>query len=74
LGSSTSFLTITHTTLSTKWFRKYGILTIDVAAEFCSLVEQRQNGFSISSLGLAETLEVSNTISKGNSLSFLMVC
>jgi hypothetical protein len=32
-----------------------------------------QNGFSISSLGLDETLEVLNTVSEGNSLSFLMV-
>jgi hypothetical protein len=47
---------------------------IDVAAEFCSRVAQRQNRFSISSLGLAETLEVPNTISKGNSIRFLMVC
>jgi hypothetical protein len=46
---------------------------IDVAAEFCSWTEQRQNGFSISSLGLAKTLEVPNTILKGNSLSFPMV-
>jgi hypothetical protein len=35
LGNSTSFLTITHTTMSAKWFRKYGILTTDVAAVFC---------------------------------------
>jgi hypothetical protein len=34
LGNSPSFLTNTHTTLSAKWFRSYGILTIDVAAEF----------------------------------------
>jgi hypothetical protein len=73
LGNSTSFLTITHTTLSTKRFRKYGILTIDIAAEFCSWTEQRQNGFSISRLGLAETPEVPNTVSKGNTLSFPMV-
>jgi hypothetical protein len=31
LGNSTSFLTITHMILSAKWFKKYGILTIDVA-------------------------------------------
>jgi hypothetical protein len=73
LGNSTSFLTITHMTLSAKWFRTYGILTINVTAEFCSWAEQRQNGFSISCLGLAETLEVPNTVSKGNSLSFPMV-
>jgi hypothetical protein len=39
MGNYPSFLTITHTTLSTKQFRSYGILTIDVAAEFCSWTE-----------------------------------
>jgi hypothetical protein len=73
LGNSTRFLTITHMTLSAKWFRKYEILMIDVAAEFCSRTDQRQNGSSFSGLGLAETLEVPNTISNGNSLSFPMV-
>jgi hypothetical protein len=73
LGNSTSFLTITHMTLSAKRFRKYGILTIDVAAVFCFWAEQRRKGTSISRLGLAETPEVPNTISKGNSLSFPMV-
>jgi hypothetical protein len=34
MGNSPSFLTITHTTLSAKWFRSYGILTIDIAVEF----------------------------------------
>jgi hypothetical protein len=34
MGNSYSFLTITHTTLSAKRFRKYEILTIDVAAVF----------------------------------------
>jgi hypothetical protein len=47
LGNSTSFLTITHTTLSTKRFRKYGILMIDVAAVFYFWIEQRRNGSSI---------------------------
>jgi hypothetical protein len=73
LGTSISFLTITHTTLSTKLFRKYENLTIDVAAEFCSRADQRQNGSSFSSLGLAETPEVPNTVLSGNSLSFPMV-
>jgi hypothetical protein len=73
LGNSTSFLTITDMTLSAKWFRKYGILTIDVAAVFCFWTEQLWNESSISELGLAETPEVRNTVSKGNSLSFLMV-
>jgi hypothetical protein len=62
LGNSTSFLTITHTTLSARRFRKYGILMIDVAAVFCFWTEQRQNRSSISRLGLAETPEVPNTI------------
>jgi hypothetical protein len=61
-GNSTSFLTITHTTLSARRFRKYGILMIDVAAVFCFWTEQRQNGSSISRLGLAETPEAPNTI------------
>jgi hypothetical protein len=73
MENSTSFLTITHMTLSGKWFRKYRILTIDISAEFCSWAEQRQNGFSFSSLRLAETPEVPNTVSKGNPLSFPMV-
>jgi hypothetical protein len=73
LGNSTSILTITHTTLSAKRFRRYRILTINVAAVFCFWTEQRRNGSSISRLGLAETLEVPNTVSKGNSLNFLMV-
>jgi hypothetical protein len=33
-SNSPSFLTHTHTTMSTKWFRNYRILTINVAAEF----------------------------------------
>jgi hypothetical protein len=36
LGNSPSFLTFTHMTLSARWFRSYGILMIDVAAEFCT--------------------------------------
>jgi hypothetical protein len=73
LGNSTSFLTITHMTLSAKRLRKYGILTIDIAAVFCFWTEQRGNGSSILRLGLAETPGVPNTISEGNSLSFPMV-
>jgi hypothetical protein len=73
LGNSTGFLTINHMTLSAKRFRKYGIFTIDVAAVFCFWTEQRRNESSISRLGLAETPYAPNTISKGNSLSFLMV-
>jgi hypothetical protein len=73
LGNSTSFLTITHTTLSAKRFRKYRILTIDVAAVLCFWTEQQRNGSSISRLGLAETPEVLSTISEVHSLKFLMV-
>jgi hypothetical protein len=73
LGNSAIFLTITHMTLSAKWFRKCGISTIDVAAEFCSWTEQRQNTSSFSGLRLAETLEVPNIILKWNSLSVPMV-
>jgi hypothetical protein len=72
MGNSTSFLTITQMILSAKQFRKYGILTIDVAAVFCFWTEQQWNGSSISKLGLAKTPEVQNTISEGNSLNFPM--
>jgi hypothetical protein len=73
VDNSLIFLTITYTTPSAKWFRCYGILTIDIAAEFCFWTEQRQNGSSISSLILAKTPEVPNTVSVDNSLSFPMV-
>jgi hypothetical protein len=72
LENSTSFLTITHMTLSAKWFRKYRIWTIDVAAVFYFWIEQQWNGSSISRLGLAKTPEVPNTVSEGNSLKFPM--
>jgi hypothetical protein len=74
LGNSTSFLSIAHMTLSTNWFRSYRILTTDVAADFCTWTEQRQNGSLIFHLGLADTPEVPNTISEDNSLSFVMFC
>jgi hypothetical protein len=54
-------------------FSNYGILTINMAAEFCFKTEQRQNRSSFSSFRLAETPEVPNTISEDNSLSFPMV-
>jgi hypothetical protein len=73
LGNSPSFLSITHTALSARWFICYKILKIDIAAEFCIRTEQWHNGFSISSLGLAETSEVPNTVLEDNSLSFRMV-
>jgi hypothetical protein len=46
---------------------------IDITAIFCFWTEQRQNGSLILRLGLAETPEVLNTVSEGNSLSFPMV-
>jgi hypothetical protein len=73
LDNSTIFLTITYMTLSTKRFRKYRILMIDIAAVFYFWTKQRWNRSSISRLGLAETPEVTNTVSEGNSLGFTMV-
>jgi hypothetical protein len=73
LGTSPIFLTITHTTLATKRFRRYGNLTINIAAEFCSWTEQRRNGSSLFHLGLAKTPEVLHTILDDNSLSLPMV-
>jgi hypothetical protein len=73
LGNCPSFLTITHMTLSAKWFRIYGILTIDITAEFCFWTEQRLNKSSYLGFGLAKTPGVPNTKLVGNSLSFPMV-
>jgi hypothetical protein len=36
LVNSPCFLANTHMTLSAEWFRSYGILMIDIAAEFCT--------------------------------------
>jgi hypothetical protein len=44
LGNSPIFLIITHMTLFAKWFGCYGILMIDVAAEFCFWTEEWLNG------------------------------
>jgi hypothetical protein len=44
MGSSPRFLSITHMILSVKWFRRYRILKIDFADDFCFWVEQRLNG------------------------------
>jgi hypothetical protein len=73
LGNSTTFLTITHMTMSAKWFISYGILTIDISAEFCSWIEHRQNGSSISNLRLVKTPEILNTVVEDNTLIFPMV-
>jgi hypothetical protein len=60
-------------TLAAKQFRRYEILTIQIAVVFCFWTKQRRNGSSISSLGLAETPEVLNIISDNNPLYFPMV-
>jgi hypothetical protein len=67
------FPTVTYSASSDKRFRGYGILTINFAAEFCFWTEQRLNGTELLGHGLTETLEVPNTITVGNSLSFSMV-
>jgi hypothetical protein len=74
LGNSPSFLPVTHTTLSTKWFRSYGISKIDFEAESCFWTKQQLNGTQLLGFGLTETPKVPNTIMVGNSLSFSMVC
>jgi hypothetical protein len=61
MENSPSFLSITHTVLSSKRFRSYKILKIDFAADFCFWVEQRLNRTQL------------NTIMVGNSLSSPMV-
>jgi hypothetical protein len=48
-------------------------LQIDFAAEFFFWIERRLNGTELLGIGLAETLEVPNTITVANSLSFPMV-
>jgi hypothetical protein len=44
MGNSPSFPSVTHTVLSAKQFRRYRILKIDFAADFCFWAEQRLNG------------------------------
>jgi hypothetical protein len=68
--NSPRFLNITHTTPSAKQFRCYDVLKFDFAAEFCFRTEQRKNGTKLLGLRLTKTLEVLNTITVGNSLSF----
>jgi hypothetical protein len=72
MGNSTSFLPATHTTLSTKRFRSYGILKIDFGADFCFWIELQLNGTHPLGLRLPEILEVPNTITVANSLRFPM--
>jgi hypothetical protein len=55
LGNSPRFLTIAQMTLFAKRLSCYGILTINIAAEFCFFTKQWQNRSSISSFGLAKT-------------------
>jgi hypothetical protein len=73
MDNSPSFLSITHTILSTKRFRCYRILKIDFTVDFCFWTELPLNGTQLLGLGLAKTLEVLNIIMVGNSLRFMMV-
>jgi hypothetical protein len=73
LGNSPRFLTITHTTLSTKRCGSYDILKFNFAGEFCFWIEQQLNRTQLLDLGLTKTLEVPNTIFIGNTLKFPMV-
>jgi hypothetical protein len=50
LGNFASFLTTMQTTPSAKRFRENGILTINVAAEFCPWTEQPQTDLQYSIL------------------------
>jgi hypothetical protein len=34
LGNSSIFLTLTHMTMSARWYISYGSLTVNIAAEF----------------------------------------
>jgi hypothetical protein len=47
MENSPSFLSVTHTILSTKRFRRYGILKIYFAADFCFWAEQQLNGSNL---------------------------
>jgi hypothetical protein len=71
--SSPRFLLITYTSPLHQWFRSYGILRNDKTTETVSGQNSGGTVFNFSSLGYAETPEVSNTISEDNSLSFLVV-
>jgi hypothetical protein len=73
MGNSTIFLPATHTTLSSKQFRRYGILKIDFAADFCFWTELQLNGTQPLDLRLTKTPKVPNTITVANSLSYPMV-
>jgi hypothetical protein len=73
VGSSPIFPWVTYSASSNKQLRCYRILKIDFTAEFCFWTEQWLNGTELLDLGLTETPEVPNTITVGNSLSFLMV-
>jgi hypothetical protein len=50
LGNYASFLTTMQMTPSAKRFRENGILTINVAAEFCPWTEQPQTDLQYSAL------------------------
>jgi hypothetical protein len=70
MGNSPSFLSVTHTILSVKWFISYRILKIDFVADFCFWTEQRLIGTQLLGLGLAKTLKVPNIIMVGTLSAF----
>jgi hypothetical protein len=72
--NSPRFSSVTYSASSDKRFRCSRILKIDFTAEFCFWTEQRLNGTELFGLRLTETPEAPNTITVGNSMSFLMVC
>jgi hypothetical protein len=73
MGNSPRFLSVTHTILSTKWFRCYRILKIDFTADFCFWTELWLNGTQLLGLGLHKTPKFLNTIMVGNCLNFPIV-
>jgi hypothetical protein len=73
MGNSPICLSVTHATLSAKRFGSYRISKIDFAVEFCFWTKQRLNETQLLGFGLAETPEVLNSITVGNSLIFPMV-
>jgi hypothetical protein len=73
LDISSIFLSVTYSVLSNSQFRRYGILKINFAVDFCFLTELRLDGTQLLDLGLAKTPEVPNTITVSNSLNFPIV-
>jgi hypothetical protein len=73
LENSPILPSVTYSASSDQRFRRYGILKIDFAADFCFWTELHLNGTQLLGLGLVETTEVPNTIMVADSLIFPMV-